>query len=46
MLADVISVGYVGSLSGSRADYPNAISVDVTSDVLPSSQSALRVNVL
>ena len=50
VLADVVSVGSVGSLSGSRADYPNAISLDVTSAprssaVIPFSQSVLRVDV-
>ena len=49
-LADVVSVGSIGSLSGSRADYPNAISLDVTSAPLSSavilfSQSVLRVDV-
>ena len=50
VLADVVSVGSVGSLSGSRADYPNAISLDVmsaprSSAIIPFSQSVLRVDV-
>ena len=50
MLADVVSVGSVGSLSGSRADYPNAVSLDITSAprssaVIPFSQSVLCVDV-
>ena len=50
VLADVVSVGSVGSLSGSRVDCPNTISLDVTSAprssaVIPFSQSVLRVDV-
>ena len=50
MLAKVVSVGSVGSLSVPRVDYPNTISLDVTSAprssaVIPFSQSVLRVDV-
>ena len=50
VLADVVSVGSVGSLSGSRADYRNAVGLDVTSApqssvVIPFSQSVLRLDV-
>ena len=34
VLADVDSVGFAGSLSGSRADCPNALGVDVSSAAL------------
>ena len=51
VLADVVSVGSVGSLSGSRADCPNAVGLDVTSApqssaVISFSHSVLRVDVL
>ena len=50
ILADVDSVGSAGSLSGSRADCPNASVVDVSSAslssaVVPFSQTVLQVNV-
>ena len=45
VLADVVSVGSVGSLSGSRADFPNTSGIDVTSVPLSSAPSVLRVDV-
>ena len=51
VLPDVDSVGSAGSLSGSRADCPNASGMDVlsaslSSAMMPFSQSVLREDVL